>query len=114
VSSTQQIARRYYDAWTSGDSDTVVALLSPDFTFAAGDMRIDGREAFLDGRAFPSDATVTMVAEAYQDDVAFADVRCRARRWNHPGRRAAHRPRREDHRLGVRHRHGSLHEVRGA
>jgi ketosteroid isomerase-like protein len=71
VSDTQQVARRYHDAWTAGDSDTVVALLSPDFRFEAGDMRIDGREAFLDSGAFPRDATVTMVAEAYQGEVAF-------------------------------------------
>jgi ketosteroid isomerase-like protein len=71
MSSTQQLARRYYDAWTSGDSSTVATLLSADFRFAAGDLRIDGREAFLDSGAFPKDATVTMVAEAYQDDVAF-------------------------------------------
>jgi ketosteroid isomerase-like protein len=71
VSSTQQVARRYFDAWTSGDGDTVAALLSPAFSFAAGDMRIDGRDAFLDSGAFPKDATTTMVAEAYQGDVAF-------------------------------------------
>jgi hypothetical protein len=71
VSATQQIARRYYDAWTSGDSHTVATLLSPTFTFSAGDMKIDGREAFLDSGAFPRDATTTMVAEAYQGDVAF-------------------------------------------
>jgi len=29
------------------------------------------RDAFLDSGAFPKDATTTMVAEAYQDDVAF-------------------------------------------
>jgi ketosteroid isomerase-like protein len=71
VSRTQQIARRYFDAWTSGDSSTVATLLSPDFQFAAGEMRIDGRDAFLDGGAFPKDATTAMVAEAYQDEVAF-------------------------------------------
>jgi hypothetical protein len=71
VSPTEQIARRYHDAWTSGDSGTVAALLSPSFHFEAGDLRIDGREAFLDAGAFPKDATVTMVAEAYQDDVGF-------------------------------------------
>jgi ketosteroid isomerase-like protein len=71
VGSAQHIARRYFDAWTSGDSSTVAALLSPTFRFAAGDMTIDGRDAFLDAGAFPRDATVTMVTEAYQDDVAF-------------------------------------------
>jgi SnoaL-like domain len=68
---TQQVARRYYDAWTSGDHRTVAALLSPTFRFAAGDLKIDGRDAFLEGGAFPRDATVTMVAEAYQDEVGF-------------------------------------------
>jgi len=71
VGHTQQLARRYFDAWTSGDSNTVAALLSPVFRFTAGDLSINGREAFLDSGAFPRDATVTMVAEAYQDDVAF-------------------------------------------
>jgi hypothetical protein len=49
----------------------VAALLAPDFSFSAGDLRIDGREAFLASGAFPRDATVTMVAEASEDDVAF-------------------------------------------
>jgi ketosteroid isomerase-like protein len=71
MESTQQVARRYYDAWTSGDRHTVTTLLSPTFRFVAGDLRINGRDAFLDSGAFPRDATVTMVAEAYQDDVAF-------------------------------------------
>ncbi len=67
----QTVARRYFDAWTSGDRDTMVRLLAPGFRFSAGDMRVDGRDAFLQTAAFPSDATVTMVAEAYQNDVAF-------------------------------------------
>jgi ketosteroid isomerase-like protein len=71
MSSTQQIARRYFDAWTSGDTNAVTTLLAPAFTFTAGDRRIEGRDAFLDSGAFPRDATTTMVAEAYQDDVAF-------------------------------------------
>jgi hypothetical protein len=71
MNSTQQVARRYYDAWTSGDRHTVTTLLAPAFRFAAGDLKIDGREAFLASGAFPRDATVTMVAEAYQDDVGF-------------------------------------------
>jgi ketosteroid isomerase-like protein len=71
VGSTQEIARRYFDAWTSGDGATVAALLSPGFSFTAGDRRIEGRDAFLDSGAFPRDATTTMVAEAYQGDVGF-------------------------------------------
>jgi ketosteroid isomerase-like protein len=68
---TQTVARRYFDAWTSRDSETVAALLSPDFRFTAGDMTIEGRDAFLASGAFPADATTTMVAEAYQGDVGF-------------------------------------------
>jgi hypothetical protein len=71
VSDTRQVARRYFDAWTSSEGDTVAALLAPDFSFVAGDLRIDGREAFLAGGAFPRVATVTMVAEASEGDVAF-------------------------------------------
>ena len=37
MSSTQQLARRYHDAWTAGDSHTVAGLLSAGFRFAAGD-----------------------------------------------------------------------------
>ena len=68
---TQQVARRYYDAWTSGDRHTVTTLLAPTFHFVAGDLKIAGCDGFLASGAFPRDATVTMVAEAYQDDVAF-------------------------------------------
>jgi ketosteroid isomerase-like protein len=71
MSETRQIARRYFDAWTSGDSDTVAGLLAPDFSFVAGDLRIDGRDAFLAAGAFPRDATTSMVAEAYEGDVGF-------------------------------------------
>jgi ketosteroid isomerase-like protein len=68
---TESVARRYFDAWTSRDSEAVAALLSPDFRFTAGDMTVEGRDAFLASGAFPADATTTMVAEAYQGDVGF-------------------------------------------
>jgi ketosteroid isomerase-like protein len=71
MTDTERIARRYYNAWTSGDTNTTATLLSPDFRFLAGDMSIEGRDAFLDRGAFPGDATTAMVAEAYQRDVAF-------------------------------------------
>jgi ketosteroid isomerase-like protein len=71
VSDTEQVARRYFEAWTAGDTETTAGLLSPDFRFAGGDMNIEGRDAFLDSGAFPRDATTTMVAEAYQGDVGF-------------------------------------------
>jgi ketosteroid isomerase-like protein len=69
VSDTEQVARRYFEAWTAGDIETAAGLLSPDFRFAGGDMSIEGRDAFLDSGAFPRDATTTMVAEAYQGNV---------------------------------------------
>jgi hypothetical protein len=71
VSGTEEIARRYFDAWTHGDTDTVVSLLAPDFRFTAGSMQIDGRDTFLSSGAFPRDARTTMVAQAYQGDVGF-------------------------------------------
>ncbi len=71
MTATERIARRYYDAWTSGDSTTVAALLAPDFRFTLGDLSVEGRDAFLGSGAFPADATTAMVAEAYQDEVGF-------------------------------------------
>ncbi|MCD2440982.1 nuclear transport factor 2 family protein [Agromyces sp. SYSU K20354] len=68
---TRQCARRYFEAWTTGDTATAGAALHPDFQFSAGDMQIDGRDAFLSAGAFPRDAVVTMVAEAYEGGVAF-------------------------------------------
>ena len=68
---TESTARRYFDAWTSGDSPTVASLLAPDFAFAAGDMSIEGRDAFLDAGAYPREAVTTIVAQAYQGETAF-------------------------------------------
>jgi ketosteroid isomerase-like protein len=69
--STEETARKYFRGWMSGDGATVAALLAPDFTFAAGDLSIEGREAFLTAGAFPRDARTTMVAQAYQGETAF-------------------------------------------
>lgn len=68
---TEALARRYFDAWTSGDRATVTSLLAADFSFRAGNMSIDGRDAFLDAGAFPRDARATMVAQAYQGETGF-------------------------------------------
>ncbi|HYZ93177.1 MAG TPA: nuclear transport factor 2 family protein [Actinomycetota bacterium] len=68
---TQRVAQRYFDAWTSRRTAESAGLLADDFSFAAGDMKVEGKDAFLDAGAFPQDATTTMVSEAYQDDVAF-------------------------------------------
>ena len=69
---TQDTARRYFDAWTSRDTATARGLLADDFSFTAGDMSIEGRDAFLDAGAFPKDAETTMV-----DEVTRADARSR-------------------------------------
>ena len=71
TATTQTTARRYFGAWTSGDSRTTASLLAPDFRFVAGDLSIEGRDAFLSAGAFPKDAQTTMVAEAYQGESAF-------------------------------------------
>lgn len=68
---TEETARRYFDAWTSRDGSTVAALLASDFRFASSAMAIEGKDAFLSASAFPRDAMTTMVAEAYQGEIAF-------------------------------------------
>ena len=69
---TERVARRYFEAWTSRDSDTVASVLDPDFRFAAGGgMVVQGREAVLEAGAFPKDATTALLAEAYQGDIGF-------------------------------------------
>jgi ketosteroid isomerase-like protein len=67
---TQDVARRYFAAWTSRDGKTVASLLSDDFQFVGGE-RVLGREAFLSAGAFPADAETKMIAEAYQSEVGF-------------------------------------------
>jgi hypothetical protein len=62
TSETETVARRYFNAWTTGDRAIAASVLADDFRFTAGDMTIEGRDAFLDAGAFPHDATTTMVA----------------------------------------------------
>lgn len=68
---TQRVARRYFEAWTSRDTRAAASNLAKGFLFTSGGMRIEGRDAFLDSGAFPQDATIAMVAEAYQGEIAF-------------------------------------------
>jgi hypothetical protein len=68
---TARVARRYFESWTSRDAETTASLLDPSFRFAAGDMAIEGRDAFLSAGAFPADATTTLLDDAYRDDVGF-------------------------------------------
>lgn len=78
---TERIVRAYFDAWTTKKTNAAAQALADGFTFTAGDMRIEGREAFLDSSAFPENATTRMVAEAYQGENGFQmyDVRAHDR-----------------------------------
>ena len=71
MSDTRRIARGYFDAWISKNAAGVHAALAPDYEFTAGQMHIKGRDAFLAGASFPPNATVRMVAEAYDGETAF-------------------------------------------
>jgi ketosteroid isomerase-like protein len=71
MSETRRIARGYFAAWTSKNSASVRSALAPDYEFTAGQLQIKGRDAFLAGASFPPNATVKMVAEAYDGETAF-------------------------------------------
>jgi hypothetical protein len=69
---TARVARAYHDAWTNRrGTDAVRGLMDEAFTFVAGPLRLEGREAFLAALAWPPGATTTMQAEAYDGDDAF-------------------------------------------
>jgi len=68
---TEQVARRYFEAWTTRDSETTASLLTENFVFKGGGMAVEGREAFLDTCVVAADADVTLVAEAYQGGIGF-------------------------------------------
>ena len=71
TAATERIARRYFEAWTSRDSETTASLLDEGFRFASGAIEIEGRDAFLSAAAFPADATTTLLDEAYQGETGF-------------------------------------------
>lgn len=68
---TAEIARAYFQAWTTGDRDGVVRALADDFVFDSAMVTLHGRQAVLDSQAWPAGATTTIVAEAYQGDRGF-------------------------------------------
>lgn len=69
---TRQIAQAYFEAWTTRQgADVLRPLMAEDFTFRAGDMVVEGREAFFEGAGWPERAVTTMVAEAYDGSTAF-------------------------------------------
>ena len=67
----ERICRRYFEAWTSRDTETTASLLAAGFSFRAGEMAVEGRDAFLAAGAFPADATTTLLDEAYQGETGF-------------------------------------------
>jgi ketosteroid isomerase-like protein len=68
---TERIAKRYFEAWTSRDSEATASLIAEDFSFRAGEMAVQGRDAFLAAGQFPADATTTLLDEAYQGETGF-------------------------------------------
>ncbi len=78
TAATERIARTYFEAWTTKNTAAAAAALADGFTFTAGDMRIEGKEAFLDAGAFPENATTHIVAEAYQGENGFQMYDARA------------------------------------
>jgi hypothetical protein len=69
---TARVARAYFDAWTNRrGADALRPLMAEDFVFDAGQVHIEGREAFLGASAWPARATTTLEAEAYGGEHAF-------------------------------------------
>lgn len=74
---TRQTARTYHEGWTSGaGADAMRPVMAEDFAFVMGEMRIEGREAFLSGGGWPRGATVTTLAEAYDGESGFQLYEC--------------------------------------
>lgn len=68
---TRTIARRYFEAWTTRDTDTTRSLLDEQLHFTLGTgITVDGREAFLEGERWPEGVAVDLVSEAYDGEVA--------------------------------------------
>ena len=69
---TRDVARQYFQSWTARQGpDALRKLMTEDFTFRAGEMTIEGREAFFAGGAWPERATTELLAEAYDGEHAF-------------------------------------------
>ena len=72
TSSTGEVARAYFEAWSSRQGpDEVGAFLADDFVFTAGPMRIEGRDAFLAAGQWPDNAETVLLADAYEGDQGF-------------------------------------------
>jgi SnoaL-like domain len=72
---TAQVARAYYDAWTTRKGpEALRELMAEGFVFDSALMRVEGREQFLAGagaNGWPEQAVTTLLAEAYDGEDAF-------------------------------------------
>ena len=69
---TRRTAQAYFAAWTSRQGpEALREVMAEDFTFRAGDMVVEGREAFFEGAGWPEHAVTTLLAEAYDGSTAF-------------------------------------------
>jgi hypothetical protein len=69
---TTRVARAWFEAWTNRrGADVLRELMDERFAFAAGPVRLEGREAFLAAAAWPERATTTLVAEVYDGEHGF-------------------------------------------
>ncbi len=74
---TRRAAQTYHQGWAHGSgADEMRPVMAEDFVFVMGEMRIEGREAFLSGGGWPEGATVTTTAEAYEGDHGFQLYEC--------------------------------------
>jgi hypothetical protein len=112
TSETEAVARRYFDAGITRDIARAATALADDLRFTAGDMTIEGRDAFLDSGAFPTTPTRGWWPRSTK---ARSRSRCTMRPGESNGAncRAAFDTRRVDQDLHVRDRHGSVHGIDG-
>ncbi len=66
---TKTVARGYFDAWTGRSGPEIVGdFLAEGFVFTAGEMRVEGRDAFLSTAGWPEAAVTVMLADVYEGD----------------------------------------------
>jgi len=66
TSATETVAKAYFEAWTSRDSERVKSLLDEKLKFSFvsdGIFVVEGREKFLSGEAWPQGVKVTLVSD---------------------------------------------------
>ena len=60
-----RVARAYFDTWSTRQGpDALRELMAEDFVFRAGDLVVEGRDAFLSAGAWPPDAVTELVVQA--------------------------------------------------